>query len=779
MKIKNLGPATALNMKNGTIIPLPTHNVVTVPDNTFLDPSDKAQLLAKNVELTTDAGGAWSFPELQEPDTVMEPAYVVRNRLTGGSELLLGGGSKIGMIVAQPPSGDASGVTDRTSLQRAIDAAASSGICRVLVERGTYIVDTAVVMAADVHVEFQPGTIVRMRDSVTVTATLTSGNPVVPVSSVEGLVAGMYVGDETGSNLAAGTPFGAIPWGCKIASVGQNSVTLTTPPTGNGAVTLRIYPNDNCIRATEVDGWSLTCRGGWVTIDGNMAHAYPWPHLSLDNTRNAIRIVSCNNWLIDGVEGYNAFWHGLIAVGRMDGARVVRYRGRANGFRGIHCHAESVVGDATPEIKNFYFGDIEVEGNGIKSFRTRNYSEMNSGVFVVFENCRNIQVQSVRARNERGLAVHLSGAVGAFATAGDFSKYIQFDQIQTDNCGVGLGLLSGIRNVQLGAVTIRGSHALLSGCATLDAGNKTNYYVDDNGSVRSLMSRRIQLPAGSIAAHGIREGWWCYATDGTGFPDDGCQVWSATAGAGVGGTDLIEVFDPLNEANNPYTSVVGGIGLQVCASYLGAHLYTTLADGLIQDINIGSLHVDGVGRHGITSQYSATEYRVRRLSIGEMTLRYCGRWANYLASVDGLSIGKMHTENCSNQKVDNTAGAVSGGATNWLRNCVNFTIQNLSRHQSAGWADNNEALRCDDKCRNGHIWPVSLSKPVGAGMDVMSVLTPAGAGNNGNGFSGPIYIYNPRNSDGSLIGVSTTNTENQITRTNADACIRVVFADTP
>lgn len=684
----------------------------------------------------------------------------------------------IGQPNVEAASGDPSGVTDRIRLQAAINYAASNGNV-VWIGKGDYVVDAAVVLANDVHVQIEPGTVIKMRDSFTAQTTLTNGNTRIPMRDTTGIVVGMYVGDEAGS-LTAGTPFGSIPWGCTVSSVNATAVVLSSAPTSSGPAALRFYPNENCIRATEVNGWSLTCRGGWATLDGNLAHSYPWPTASSDATRNALRVVTCDDWLIDGIEGANAFWHGLIAVGRMNGARVERYRGRGNGFRGIHFHAEAVSGDTTPEFKNLHFGDIEVNGNGLKSFYARQGSEFNSGCFVVFENCRNVQMQSVRAIDERGLGVHLSGGAGAFATAGDFSRQIQFDQIQTDNCNIGVGLFAGVRNVQIGSVAARGYHVQIAACATLDAANTTNYYVDDAGNVQTLTTRTVQLPAGSIAAHGIREGWWCYATDGTGFPTDGCQVWSVSAGGGAGGTDLIEVFDPLAETGNPYTSVVGTVALQICgAATYGMFFSGTVATGVIQDIHVGSLQVDGYGRSGVAGNFSSSEYRYRRISFGEMTIRYCGRQGNVLASCDGLSIGKMHTENCGQQKMDNTSGSATGGNSNFLQNCVNFSIRDFSRAQSAGWNDYNEALRLDDKCRNGHIWPVALSANVGAGFDVMNVLTTAGAGDNGNGFTGPIYIYNPRNSNGALIAVNTVATENQITRTNANACIRVVYTDTP
>lgn len=684
----------------------------------------------------------------------------------------------IGQPNLESASGDVSGVTDRVRLQASVDNASANGT-PVWVGKGDYIVDSAVVLADNVHIEFEPGTTIKMRDSFTALTTLVNGNTRVSLRDTTGIAVGMYVGDEAGS-LSAGTPFGSIPWGCTVSSVNATSVVLSAAPTSSGSATLRFYPNENCIRATEVDGWSLTCRGGWARLDGNLSHAYPWPHSSQDNTRNALRIVSCNDWLIDGIEGANAFWHGLIAVGQIEGARVNRFRGVGNGFRGIHFHAEAVSGDTTPEFKNLFFGDIEVNGNGVKSFYTRQNSEHNSGCFVVFNNTRDVQIQSVRAIDERGLGVHLSGASGDFATAGDYSREIQIGQVQTDNCNIGLGFYNGIRKVQIGAVTARGSHALISSCATLDAANTDTYYVDDSGNVQTVKTRTVQLPAGSISTYGIRESFWCYATDGTGFPTDGCQVWSVSEGAGAGGTDLIEIFDPVTESNSPYTSVVGTVSLQICggATY-GAFFNGTVSTGVIQDINVGSLHVDGYGRNGIASNLSTSEYRYRRVNFGEMTLRYCGRYGNYLASCDGLTVGKMHTENCSLQKMDNPSGSTSGGATNFLQNCVNFTIQNFSRLQSAAWTDYNEALRLDDKCRNGHIWPLALSANVGAGLDVMNVLTTAGAGDNGNGFTGPVYVYNPRNSDGTLIAVNTVATVNQITRTNANACIRVVFTDTP
>lgn len=689
-------------------------------------------------------------------------------------------GSKL-LTAVTSASGDTTGTTDRAALQSAIDSMTAG---TVYVKRGNYVVDYDVDLADNITLHLAPGTTIKMRDSFTLNVTLTSGNTTVPVSSVTGIRAGMYVGDEAG-DLSAGTPFGSIPHGCTVQSVGASSIVLSDAPTASGAATLRFYPTGNVLRATNADNWSIVCPDGWAHIDGNKDHLYPWSDSSLDSVRNAIRIVSGSNWFIDGIVGQNAYYHGLIAVGKITAPRIGRYRGEGNGFRGIHMHGEAVSGDTSPESVRALFGQLSVSNNGCAAFRSRQNDEVNSGAFIVFDNTNDVQIDSISASDEYGFGAHFSGVAssGAFLTAGDHARRIQVGAINARNCPTGLALYNGVKDIHVGSVKCAADHALVSGCATLDSSNTDKYYVDSTGTVRTLKTRRVQMPVGSIAAYGLRAGHWVHATESTGFGTSsmtaGATIWEVDEGGGSGGTDLLTVFVQNNESGSPYTTVIGSCSLQYVKSLYGLFEYTTAAIGAIKNVSIGDLQVDGAALFGWYSTVSSSEYRYLTHSIANMNFQYCGIGAVNAGSMIDLSIGKWHQENCSLLKIDATAGSSSGGYVAYLQNVVNSQIRQMSSNQSAGWTCENEALRLDSACRNVHIWPVGLKATTVSGMDIMNIQTTAGAGDNGNGYTGPCYIYNPTNRTGASIAIGTSATVNQITRTNANACIRVIDVDTP
>ena len=57
-------------------IAFPTNQVVQLRDDAFNNAADKAKLLAKNVTITTDAGGAWTWPALPTPSISLLTAVI-------------------------------------------------------------------------------------------------------------------------------------------------------------------------------------------------------------------------------------------------------------------------------------------------------------------------------------------------------------------------------------------------------------------------------------------------------------------------------------------------------------------------------------------------------------------------------------------------------------------------------------------------------------------------------------------------------------------------------
>ncbi|WP_297576037.1 hypothetical protein [uncultured Deefgea sp.] len=89
------------------------------------------------------------------------------------------------------------------------------------------------------------------------------------------------------------------------------------------------------------DNWRLS----ELTLDANVQDPdidYPFaPYDDSDSVRNCLRVVNSKNWAISNVELKNAPFHGLIAVGKLSNFSITGVDAHHNGWRGMHCHAES------------------------------------------------------------------------------------------------------------------------------------------------------------------------------------------------------------------------------------------------------------------------------------------------------------------------------------------------------------------------------------------------------------------------------------------------------
>ena len=85
--------------------------------------------------------------------------------------------------------------------------------------------------------------------------------------------------------------------------------------------------------------WQLTD----LTLDGNVID----PDIGhavgdlTDSNRNCLRVVNSSNWRMHNLELKNAPFHGLIAVGSLSNFSITGVDAHHNGWRGMHCHAES------------------------------------------------------------------------------------------------------------------------------------------------------------------------------------------------------------------------------------------------------------------------------------------------------------------------------------------------------------------------------------------------------------------------------------------------------
>jgi hypothetical protein len=663
-------------------------------------------------------------------------------------------------FTAPLPSGDATGVSDRTNLNDVFTRAATART-KCIVKYGTYVVDVAPTILSNLFVEFENGVVIKVRDKITQVSTWTSGNAVVSVTDATGILAGMHVSDPA-ANLSTGDAFGGIPYATTVASVSGNNVTLSVAPTTSGSgATLVFHPKTNALKGAGVSNFSLTCPGGWASLDGNYTHSYPYNALSDDANRNALRLISPSDFVIDGIEGINAFYHGNITVGKVSGARLIRWRSRNNGYRAIHFHAEAVTGNATPECRDNYVGRVETDGNGHRAFYTRSADEVNTGIFMLFENCLNTQIDSVLCKNEYGYSMVFAGGPAPFLYPLN-AKYAQVGSMISENCGMGISFSSGTQGIQIGNYLGWGLKLALANSVFYSAASATEYYVDAVGTVGSVKTRVVDVAAGSIVANNLRAGMRVFASGGTtGMTTAGVLIWRVSVGTGASGKDQLFLFNDLSPASDPYTTA-GTATMYVRGSRGNAVEFYAATGQTVRDIKFGSITLYYAGKYGINTQLSNSEYRYSDISFGDVSITGCSSTALNIGSMKEFSFNSLH-------EMDNASGfdngGVSGSYDSALFNCALFTINNFRRTKTSTFSNDNEAIRVDSYCRSGVIYPTSVS--LSSTAPAIKVQTPSGAGVNSAGITGAIVLVNPTDSTGAAMTVANS----QINRVDATACI--------
>lgn len=634
---------------------------------------------------------------------------------------------------------------DRTSINTAITSASSQNGWNVRIRTGTYIIDSDIILASNVNLVFDPMVTIKARDSFTLSATTTNGSTTITMPDTTGIAVGMYLLDDSHS-ISGGSFGGVIPHGCKVVSVTTNtSITVTggKAPTGSGAKTLRFYPNINILKATSISNFSLVCPTGWAYIDGNYAHAYPYDDNSNDATGNGLRIVSASDWYIDGIHAQNCRYHGGIVVGNLSNGRIGRYRSYNQGFRHLHYHAEGTVSLA---VRSMYCQSLEGDLSGRLSFKTRGTAEYNSGFYLALDNVVNLQVERCHSKNNLGNGFHLAG--GAVSYASYPSKNHQVANLITEGSGLGMYLSSYLQNVQIGNWLSVGDR-YFSGTTSanfVDSADTTKYYVQMDGTVASVLARKVEIPAGDVTAYSLRAGMRAYASNGTtGMQNTGTKVWDVEIGTGTGGRDVVWLFKDDNTAQSPYTSSASGTYIYLYSSDVGLFMYAASASEALTNIQFGNVTIDTCGRDGLTSQWDSSTVRFLNIDFGHVTLRNIGGYGTYIGSLDRFSFSSLRGENWLSRIPTAT---VSGSYNAQLFNSVNGEIRNFTYVSTRSGADNNERLRADSACRNVSVYPVGLQIPSGsAALNMQQSAVTA----NTAGFQGASYIIDPRGSDGSVL----------------------------
>lgn len=683
----------------------------------------------------------------------------------------------IGGIQAPLPSGDLSGVTDRVAIN-AMFLAASNGYGRAFIRKGSipYIVDQALTAVSGVHTEMEPGTVIKVRDSVTVDVSCQASSAIVTLPYATTIVAGMAVSDPA-ANLQANDPFGAVPYNTKVLSVNATGtvITLDKPISSTGTKPLTFHPRTNAINIIDVDNASFTCNGGWAEFNGNWRHSYPYGTTiagagSDDAVNNAIRVVNPSNLQIDGIIGAEGFYHGLIGVGRSNNVRVVRYRGRNNGYRAIHFHGEAANGELYPDNKEFTFGRVESHGNGHRAFAFQNQGEFQSGIYVVFENSRNVQMESVYSRDDYGFGLHMSGGVESFLAAAKGSKFIQVGRYISENAAVALRLDSGIESVSFGDVTATGKKQTVPSCVFLAAAAIPVYYVKNDGSVGTFQGKYVDLPSatingvvtGAIAAYGLRPGIRMYAGAGaSGMIKLGAVVYATSYGTGAGGVDQVLLMNYESPSSAPYTASGTGDGYFRFARDALLDMQTDVSRP-IRGITFGTIKGENMGNYGLKSSSANTAPRFFDIHFGAVSLTGAAFRNLEIGNLNMFDFTSLHVRNAGTGR---EVGSVNGGFDAALYNCNNGQIKNITGIQDAVFVSNNERMRLDVNCRNVKLEFNGMPRPIGA--PVVNVQTATGAPANLGGVTGPVILENPTASDGAPLTVAGGH----VARVDATACI--------
>jgi Right handed beta helix region len=150
-----------------------------------------------------------------------------------------------------------------------------------------------------------------------------------------------------------------------------------------------------------------------VSLDGNRANQPPLNGgvTVQDNALNCLHIrgsypYSVFNVVIDEVECYNAYFHGLVLVEGVTGITVTRNYWHGNGFRGCHAHGK----DAPTDVPGgpMVFMQNKCTGNGVSADATWT-ALLLSGFFVSLSNSHYVLVEGNHVWSEPGHGFECDG----------------------------------------------------------------------------------------------------------------------------------------------------------------------------------------------------------------------------------------------------------------------------------------------------------------------------------------------------------------------------------
>lgn len=491
-----------------------------------------------------------------------------------------------------------------------------------------------------------PGVWIQRAPSWTATGTLAVGATAVTLTS--GSTAAMTVGFY-GSLFVDGA---GVPNGTTVGSVTNSTVfSLTKPATAAGTVTLTFHPGHNVYRMEDATHGGILAPFGTATIDGNAVDKPPVLEAAdVDSIGNCVRVFNASHFIFDGLRLINAEWHGMIGAGMVQGGRVTNIWAKNNGFRGVHFH-----GEITPveTLYDMVYDNITVEANGRICWQVAG-QELNTGFFGVFNDMHRVRVGSLRAINETGIGLHLTGRSNGVPVC----DQINVGSLQATDCAVGIGIFQGPTGLHVGSVQSKGRCIPIAGC-TLGTGTQAlPKYNPLGGYVSGALMQSILIPAGTDITQ-IKRGHGCYVHDISGGANLNVRltVWSVDEA-----NRLIWVYREGAITTRPWAVGADGttqpIVIWTCRQ-TGLYLSTNAANSLTtDDISIASIDIEGAGHRAMSTDLTAGARTLRRARFASINVRDCHDGTT-LNCFEDLWIGAYTATGCGNRRTGNDT-ATSG-----------------------------------------------------------------------------------------------------------------------
>lgn len=572
-----------------------------------------------------------------------------------------------------------------------------------------YVFDEEILLESlnNVTVALSPGVLITRPDPFTLTCKTVNGSAFVQVTS--GTVARLKTGFYA-AQYVTGT---GIPLATRISTVNSlaNSFTLDKNATATGEVVLTFYWAHNVFRRQGCTNVRIIAPWGRATIDGNGTND-PITFDSADSLRNCIRTAQCTDVETYGLTLRNAHYHGEIGTTNNGRIKLTNIRTERNGFRAVHYHGDS----PSSAITDMFVDEIDSYEDGYKAW-TIDGDQLNTGIFLVFDNTARVQMGKIRVRRVAGIGFHMTGAI----TAGVRSNKIDVGSLVCEDVAVPISTMNGLRAASIGSIHASGSLITLA-ATTLGSGTTQLPLWQSNGSayVVGALMQSFTVPAGpDMAQFNIGQG--VYIQDIASGLDVRLAIWSVNTT-----TRVIQVFNYSSPTTRPWP--IGSDGASVTVTVWtsrgpGWYLNGDVGNLALEDITVGSAEFNTIGTRAIEVLNRGAGVRyVSGLKIAQLSVRNCYSGA-YLFNCENVYLGSVTGTGSGNRRVGNDTANVG---TLYMQHCINSTIGDIyAVNKGSGTLTRNGAaeVQLDSQCNNIKVMNITVANQNGSATSLQAVGT--------------------------------------------------------